>query len=188
MIEDPGWTAGNWISAMPARGPMLNSRRSDATLPTSTASRRSAPENAKHVPHALRDAEAIGGRPQRHAGVRRQVRDGEPRVVVTRVEARSDGRRTEVQLVQLLRGPLDILRCVRDVRGVAIELLAQRDRYRVLQMRPSRFEDVRRTRALWPRVRRRARARRPRAQGPSRARARRVAVGYTSLVDCPMLT
>ena len=44
MIEEPGWTAGNWISAMPARGPMLSSLRSDAILPTSAASRRSPPE------------------------------------------------------------------------------------------------------------------------------------------------
>jgi hypothetical protein len=44
MIEEPGCTAGSWISAMPARGPMLRSRRSDAILAVSTASRRSAPE------------------------------------------------------------------------------------------------------------------------------------------------
>ena len=44
MIDEPGCTAGSWISAIPARGPMLSSRRSEATLPTSTASRRSAPE------------------------------------------------------------------------------------------------------------------------------------------------
>ena len=44
MIDDPGCTAGSAISAMPARGPMLSSRRSLATLPSSTASRRIAPE------------------------------------------------------------------------------------------------------------------------------------------------
>jgi hypothetical protein len=44
MIEDPGWTAGSRISEMPARGPMLRRRKSDAILPTSAASRRSAPE------------------------------------------------------------------------------------------------------------------------------------------------
>ena len=50
MIDEPGWTAGSWSSAIPARGPMLRSRRSDATLPTSTASRRSAPEQASTSP------------------------------------------------------------------------------------------------------------------------------------------
>jgi hypothetical protein len=40
MIDEPGWTAGRAISDRPARGPMLNSRRSLATFPSSTASRR----------------------------------------------------------------------------------------------------------------------------------------------------
>ena len=44
MIDDPGCTGGSWISARPARGPLLSRRRSEATLSTSTASRRSAPE------------------------------------------------------------------------------------------------------------------------------------------------
>ena len=44
MIDDPGCTAGSAISESPARGPMLSSRRSLATLPSSTASRRIAPE------------------------------------------------------------------------------------------------------------------------------------------------
>ena len=44
MIEEPGWTGGSWISAIPARGPMLRSRRSLATFPNSTASLRNAPE------------------------------------------------------------------------------------------------------------------------------------------------
>ena len=44
MIDEPGCTAGSAISAIPARGPMLSSRKSEAILPTSTARRRSAPE------------------------------------------------------------------------------------------------------------------------------------------------
>jgi aspartate ammonia-lyase len=44
MIDEPGWTAGSRTSAIPARGPMLRRRKSEATLPTSTASRRSALE------------------------------------------------------------------------------------------------------------------------------------------------
>ena len=50
MIDDPGCTGGSRISAIPARGPMLRSRRSLATLPTSTASRRIAPEYASTSP------------------------------------------------------------------------------------------------------------------------------------------
>src|SRR5690242_17966919 len=50
MIDDPGWTGGNWISARPARGPLLSKRRSDASLLTSTASRRNAAEYASTSP------------------------------------------------------------------------------------------------------------------------------------------
>ena len=44
MIDEPGCTAGSWISASPARGPIDRRRRSDAILPTSIARRRSEPE------------------------------------------------------------------------------------------------------------------------------------------------
>ena len=47
MIDDPGCTAGSAISARPARGPMLSSRRSLAILPSSTARRRIAPGVAR---------------------------------------------------------------------------------------------------------------------------------------------
>ena len=50
MIDEPGCTAGSAISASPARGPMLSSRRSLATLPNSTARRRTAPETASTSP------------------------------------------------------------------------------------------------------------------------------------------
>ncbi len=50
MIDDPGCTAGSLISARPARGPMLSSRRSLAIFPSSTASRRIAPEYASTSP------------------------------------------------------------------------------------------------------------------------------------------
>ena len=50
MIDDPGCTAGSTISERPARGPMLSRRRSLATLPTSTASRRIALEYASTSP------------------------------------------------------------------------------------------------------------------------------------------
>ena len=50
MIDDPGCTGGSFTSPRPARGPLLSSRRSEATLLTSTASRRSAAEKASTSP------------------------------------------------------------------------------------------------------------------------------------------
>jgi hypothetical protein len=50
MIEEPGCTAGSAISARPARGPLLSSRRSLATFDSSTARRRIAPEYATTSP------------------------------------------------------------------------------------------------------------------------------------------
>ena len=60
MIDEPGCTAGSAISAMPARGPMLSSRRSLATF---AELHRQPPHRARvgeHVAHALRHAEAVG--------------------------------------------------------------------------------------------------------------------------------
>ena len=50
MIDEPGCTAGKAISDSPARGPMLNSRRSLAIFPSSIDSRRIAPEYAATSP------------------------------------------------------------------------------------------------------------------------------------------
>ena len=50
--------------------------------------------------------------------------------------------------MQLRRRALEIAGCVSDVRGVAAKLLAERDGYRVLQMRAPRLEDSRELAAL----------------------------------------
>ena len=108
MIEDPGWTGGSWISAMPARGPMLRSRRSEAILPTSTARRRSAPDTASTSPMlCVTRKRSAAGRSGEPGGVR-QVRDGALGVVVAGVEPGAERRGAEVQLVELFRGPREI--------------------------------------------------------------------------------
>ena len=62
MIDDPGCTAGSAISPMPARGPMLSSRRSLAIFAELHGEPPHRARVGEHVAHALRDAEAIRGR------------------------------------------------------------------------------------------------------------------------------
>ena len=54
---------------------MLSSRRSEAILSTSTASRRSAPEYASTSPMLCVTRKRLRGRPQRQTGVSREVGD-----------------------------------------------------------------------------------------------------------------
>ena len=118
-----------------------------------------------------------------------RVADGELGVVVAGVEAGADRRRAEVQLLQLLRRVLDVVGAALDARGVAAELLAERHRHRVLQVRAADLEDAIERVApcassdAGERARRVDAAPRDRAAAPAASPS-----GYTSLVDCPMLT
>src|SRR5437660_1712335 len=76
-------------------------------------------------------------------GIPRQILDHESAVVVAGVEAGADRRRADVQLAQLLRRLRHIVRAPTDARGVAAEFLAERDRYRILQMRAAGLEHAR---------------------------------------------
>ena len=188
MIDEPGCTAGSAISARPARGPMLSSRRSLAILPSSTASRRIAPEYAEHIAHALRDAEEIRRRLQRPGPCTRTSLRRRAAVVVAGVQSGADRRRAEVQLAQLLgRGRRHRRRRAR---------CTPRSR-----RTPARASSARRPAGACGRSSAPSRTRRPSARScrPGRAplgravlrpssSASRVAVGKTSLVDCPMLT
>ena len=59
MIDEPGCTGGSVISASPARGPMLSSRRSLATLPSFDRQAAHRARVREHVAHALRHPEQI---------------------------------------------------------------------------------------------------------------------------------
>ena len=188
MIDDPGWTAGSVISASPARGPMLKQpqiARDLAQLDREPAHRARVGED---VAHALRDAEQIVRGPQRQPGVSRQVTDHQPPVVVAGVQAGADRRGADVQLAQLPRRLLDVVGAALDAGGVAAELLAERDRHRVLKMGAAGLEDVGELVGLSARGC--ARAGGPAStSGPApSSSASRVAVGNTSFVDWPMLT
>ena len=89
------------------------------------------------------------------------------RVVVAGVEAGADRRGAEIQLEQLRRRVRRrSSRRMRDVGGVAAELLAERDRHRILQMRAAGLRARARTRGLVASSASRQRARR-RRQSPA---------------------
>src|SRR6266571_3025238 len=133
MIEEPGCTAGSVISDNPARGPMLSRRRSFAIFPSSIASRRMALEYASTSP-ALRDAEQVRGRLQRETGITREVGDNRFPVLVAGIQPGADCGGADVQFLQLLRRPRDIVGPATEAFGVPAELLTERHRHRILEM------------------------------------------------------
>ncbi len=127
-----------------------------------------------HVAHALRDAKPVGGGDEVHRKRPREVRDREPCVVVAGVQPGADRGRAEVQLLQLLRRLLDIVGAALDARGPAAELLAERHRHRVLQVRPAHLQHVReRARLLLQRRRQAARGVHERPHADEQRDARR---------------
>ena len=122
------------------------------------------------------------------ASERARFGHSEPRVIVAGIQSGSDRRGAEIHFFQLLRRLLDIVRTALDAGGVAAELLAERHRHRILQMRAAHLEDVRERVGLLAEVQRPGRVPRRPGRACPRSSARRVAVGNTSLVDCPMLT
>ena len=126
----------------------------------------------------------VTGRPV----VARKVVDDQPTVVFTGVQSRPDGRGTDVQLAQLLRRRRHVVGSAAHALRVAAELLTERDRDRVLQVRAAGLQDV----AELVRLARPGCRRDPGRPSPAApdviSSASRVAVGNTSLVDWPMLT
>ncbi len=107
------------------------------------------PRTREHVPHALGDAESVGRRAERRAGVFGQAGDGLAGVIVAGVEPGANGRRAEIQLEQLLGGAADLVGRMPDVGGEATELLPEGDRHRVLQVRPAGLQNRRERRRFF---------------------------------------
>ena len=87
---------------------------------------------------------AAGFEPQ--PGRAREVPDGQRGVLLAGVEPGADGRRAEIQLLESAGRMVDVVGAAGEARGVAAELLAERHRHRVLQVRPADLEHRRRTR------------------------------------------
>ncbi len=97
----------------------------------------------QHVAHALRHPEQVDRGLQRQVRVAGEIRDHRAPVLVAGVEARAHGRRPDIQLAQLRRCGREIAGAAADARGVAAELLAERDRHGVLQVRAAGLQHVR---------------------------------------------
>ncbi len=145
MIELPGSFSGIVISPRPERGPLASQRTSLAILNNAAASDFSAPcrlTSASAAPIASNLLGALtNGRPVAAAISRGHAR-AEFRMCV---EPGPDRRAALRKLVHVRQRGFDVRTRVAQLRHVAGELLAQRQRRRVLQMSAADLDDIRRT-------------------------------------------
>ncbi len=110
MIDEPGWTAGSVISAMPVRGPLDSRRRSLASWIRLSAAPRSAAEKATKSSRRLRRLDEVVGGAERHAGKLRERVDHPRRIARVGVQAGAGGGAADVEGARLFERPLDALR------------------------------------------------------------------------------
>ena len=143
MIEEPFCSSGSSISPMPARGPEPISARSPAIFVSDTAITFSAPESSTSASRLACASNGSSGaaicfRPDSLLQPRAHLL-GELRV---RVQAGAGRRAAERDLPDVHERRGDPLLAERDLRGVAGELLPERDRHRVHQVRAPGLDDV----------------------------------------------
>ena len=138
MIEEPFCSSGRNSSPMPARGPEPISARSLAILVSETAITFSAPGQLdERVAVALR-LERVLGRADVEPRVGREPLAHLRRELRVRVEAGAGRGAAERDLRDLRQRVLDARAAEPDLRGVAGELLAERHRHGVHQVRAAR--------------------------------------------------
>ena len=189
MIELPFWSSGRRSSARPARGPEPISRRSFAIFVSDTATTFSAPEASTRPSRAACASNgSAGGEISRPVSSCEQRADAR-RELGMRVQPGADGGAAERDLAEPRQRVLDARDALAHLRRVAAELLAERDRHGVHQVRAAGLDDVVELRRL--RLERRRRAARAPAAGRSSispSAARWTAEGKTSFEDWPRLT
>ena len=190
MIEEPGSFSGIVISPRPERGPEASQRTSLAIFMSAAASVLSAPWAATSASCAASASNLLGavtnGRP---VSSRDLGGDLVPRTPPVRVEARADRRAAERELVEVGQRGFDVREAVVELGDPAGELLAERERHRVLQVRAADLDDARELLGL--RVERVAQLPHGGDQpvrGSARPAAMCIAVGKVSFDDCDMLT
>jgi len=186
MIELPGWTAGNVISAKPVIGPDDISRRSSLILIRSTAMRA-----ARRRPRASGASNGSPGRDARRRGacVRSARRGSGPPARCTRlgVEAGAHGRSADVLLGDRIRGGSQAIDPPAKRQRVGGELLAEPNWHGVLHVRAAGLDDI----VEFPSLGLEGANELVGSRRESRIRssvAIRIEVGKTSLVDWAMLT
>ena len=171
-------------------GPLASQRTSLAIFMSDAASVFSAPCACTSAVVRGQRLELVGRRDERQrpsacASSRRDAR-AELRM---RVQPGADRGAAERQLAQVRQRCVDVREAVVELRHVAGELLAQRERRRVLQVRAPDLDDVgERRRLRVQRVAQRLQGRQRASRSIASAAATCIAVGNTSLEDCPRFT
>ena len=171
MMDDPGSFSGRLSSPRPQRGPEPRYRMSLAIFIKLTASVLSAPDDSTTASCAANASNCEAGRPRtgqciscyragrgtegdlatahlvwRRLEVEtRLFRDGFRNSLckaLFRIEAGADGRSSLSEHAQARDGVLDALNAECELLHVAGELLAERERCGVLQVRPANLDDV----------------------------------------------
>ena len=142
MMDEPGSFSGMLNSPMPLRGPLASQRTSLAIFIRLAASVLSAPwawTSASHDGHGL---ELVRRGDERQAGQPRQLGRHLFGVALGRVQPGADGGAAQRQFAQMRQRGAHMRLAMRQLRHVARELLAQRQRRRVLQMGAADLHDV----------------------------------------------
>ena len=190
MIDEPGWVSGRAISAIPARGPIASSRRSEPIFQSDRAIVRSAAVGGDRRVERRLGVEVVRRLADLEAGEgARGARQRPAAYVRVGVDPGPDGGPAERHGEQLGLGGARPADRLLDLAGVAAELLAEPDRRRVLEVRPAGLDH--RPELVRLGVERRAeRSRAPGRSASSIAIAAESwsAVGITSFEDWHLLT
>ena len=188
MIEEPGSFSGSSSSPSPLRGPEPSQRMSFAIFIKRGGERRerAGREHDRVVGGERR--ELVRRRDERQSGQLGDLRGrrlGEPG---RRVQPGADGGAADRELVQAGQRRLDPLDVGVELRHVPAELLAERERDGVLQVRPSDLHDVGELLGRAASASRSAPTLGSRRSHDLSAAATCIAVGNVSLDDCDMFT
>ena len=127
---------------MPARGPEASQRMSLAIFIRAAPSILSAPGGEDEVVVRRKRRELVRMRTERQAGEFGNLLGGALAELGMRVETGTDGGAADGQIVEVVQRFLDRDHRTVELGDVARELLAERQRGRVLKMRASDFDDV----------------------------------------------
>ena len=142
MMLEPGCNAGNSISPMPASGPEFIQRRSLAILVRLTASTRNCPESSTAASWLLRRLELVVRRGESNAGLFAQQHGNFLTELGMCIDTRANSRAALRKCAQALHRIAESFTGVIDLRTPAIEFLADRDRHRIHQVRPTGLDNV----------------------------------------------
>ncbi len=174
---------------MPQRGPLPRRRTSLAILKHATASVRSAPLAATSGFVTGERGELVRRGAERRARELRDLGGHALRPLRVRVEPRADGGAAERELVEAVERPLERRLAEGELRGPAAELLPERERRRVHQVRAPHLDDVLEGRCSSPRSPLRSAATAGKRRSLiSSAAATCITVGNTSFDDCERFT